>query len=51
MDRLVAKNGVKAMNAPLEENLIDEPYPIGVKFHMYRELIEAENENRVSNWA
>ena len=41
MDRLVAKNGISSLNKSAAEKFIDEPYPIGVKFHMYRELIDA----------
>ena len=43
IDRLVAKNGVNAINKSKSKSYIEEPYPIGVKFNMYRELIDAEN--------
>ena len=50
IDRIVAKNGVNAINKSKSNSYIEEPYPIGVKFNMYRELIDAENQNRKGGW-
>lgn len=51
MDRAVAKGGYKARNVPMKSSSASQqPYPAGVKCHMYADVIKNREADTKNHW-